>query len=84
MRSEVAVVDDDKKNKCKEQGNSRKRKNVTDKHKINTLKKHKAEQFNMSETEYYFENGFRKVYPYFFTFHTFCKGKILCENFVFM
>uniref|UniRef100_A0A6P4FJ65 Pseudouridylate synthase RPUSD2 n=3 Tax=Drosophila rhopaloa TaxID=1041015 RepID=A0A6P4FJ65_DRORH len=27
------------------------------------------------ETSYYFENGLRKVYPYFFTFTTFAKGR---------
>ncbi|VVC24117.1 Hypothetical protein CINCED_3A005436 [Cinara cedri] len=31
------------------------------------------EKFN--ETSYYFENGLRKVYPYFFTFTTFTKGR---------
>nr|XP_002128102.1 RNA pseudouridylate synthase domain-containing protein 2 isoform X2 [Ciona intestinalis] len=29
------------------------------------------------ETEYYFENGFRKVHPYYFDFNTFCKGRWL-------
>nr|CAB3265780.1 RNA pseudouridylate synthase domain-containing protein 2 [Phallusia mammillata] len=27
------------------------------------------------DSEYYFENGFRKVKPYFFDFNTFCKGR---------
>ncbi|XP_064466495.1 pseudouridylate synthase RPUSD2-like [Ornithodoros turicata] len=31
------------------------------------------DKFN--ETEYYFENGLRKVYPYNFTYTTFCKGR---------
>ncbi|XP_035212328.1 RNA pseudouridylate synthase domain-containing protein 2-like [Stegodyphus dumicola] len=29
------------------------------------------------ETEYYFENGLRKVYPYYFQYSTFCKGRWL-------
>ncbi|XP_063708142.1 pseudouridylate synthase RPUSD2-like [Culicoides brevitarsis] len=32
------------------------------------------------ETSYYFENGLRKVYPYFFTFTTFTKGRWVGEN----
>ncbi|XP_077503239.1 pseudouridylate synthase RPUSD2-like [Amblyomma americanum] len=27
------------------------------------------------ETEYYFQHGLRKVYPYYFTYTTFCKGR---------
>lgn len=27
------------------------------------------------ESEYYFENGLRKVYPYYYTYSTFCKGR---------
>lgn len=38
-----------------------------------------------SETEYYFENGLRKVYPYFYAFSTFVKGRwfkrTLCDIF---
>lgn len=32
------------------------------------------------ETSYYFENGLRKVYPYFFTFTTFTKGRWVGER----
>ncbi|KAH8350676.1 hypothetical protein KR084_000901 [Drosophila pseudotakahashii] len=32
------------------------------------------------ETSYYFENGLRKVYPYFFTFTTFAKGRWVDEK----
>ncbi|XP_026844499.1 RNA pseudouridylate synthase domain-containing protein 2-like [Drosophila persimilis] len=32
------------------------------------------------ETSYYFENGLRKVYPYFFTFTTFTKGRWVGEK----
>ncbi|CAN8024560.1 unnamed protein product, partial [Ixodes persulcatus] len=27
------------------------------------------------ETDYYFQYGLRKVYPYYFTYTTFCKGR---------
>uniref|UniRef100_A0A0P5H1X9 Pseudouridylate synthase RPUSD2 n=1 Tax=Daphnia magna TaxID=35525 RepID=A0A0P5H1X9_9CRUS len=33
-----------------------------------------------SETEYFFENGLRKVYPYYFTFTTFTKGRWVGEK----
>jgi len=36
------------------------------------------ERFN--ETTYYFENGLRKVYPYYFTFTTFTKGRWVGES----
>lgn len=39
--------------------------------------KQQADQYALDETEYYFEDGFRKVHPYFFTYHTFCKGNCL-------
>ncbi|KFM74596.1 RNA pseudouridylate synthase domain-containing protein 2, partial [Stegodyphus mimosarum] len=29
----------------------------------------------LTETEYYFKNGLRKVYPYYFQYSTFCKGR---------
>ncbi|XP_004529442.1 RNA pseudouridylate synthase domain-containing protein 2-like [Ceratitis capitata] len=32
------------------------------------------------ETSYYFENGLRKVYPYYFTFTTFTKGRWVDEK----
>ncbi|XP_054729622.1 pseudouridylate synthase RPUSD2 [Anastrepha obliqua] len=32
------------------------------------------------ETSYYFENGLRKVYPYYFTFTTFTKGRWVGEK----
>ncbi|XP_041827403.1 RNA pseudouridylate synthase domain-containing protein 2 [Melanotaenia boesemani] len=32
-------------------------------------------QEHFSETSYYFEGGLRKVYPYFFDFKTYCKGR---------
>ncbi|XP_061189562.1 pseudouridylate synthase RPUSD2-like [Saccostrea echinata] len=39
-----------------------------------------------NETEYYFENGLRKVYPYFYVFSTFVKGRwfnrTLCDIFI--
>ncbi|CAL1282567.1 unnamed protein product [Larinioides sclopetarius] len=43
----------------------------------------------LKETEYYFENYLRKVYPYYFTYTTFCKGRwvgrqlidVFCEEF---
>ncbi|XP_062606001.1 pseudouridylate synthase RPUSD2-like [Saccostrea cucullata] len=39
-----------------------------------------------NETEYYFENGLRKVYPYFYVFSTFVKGRwfnrTLCDIFM--
>ncbi|CAK8680205.1 unnamed protein product [Clavelina lepadiformis] len=38
-------------------------------------RKNAARCFNPDETEYYFENGFRKVRPYTFTYNTFCKGR---------
>uniref|UniRef100_A0A336LLV6 CSON012854 protein n=1 Tax=Culicoides sonorensis TaxID=179676 RepID=A0A336LLV6_CULSO len=34
------------------------------------------------ETSYYFENGLRKVYPYFFTFTTFAKGRWIGEKII--
>lgn len=33
-----------------------------------------------NETSYYFENGLRKVYPYYFTFTTFTKGRWIGEK----
>ncbi|XP_055370718.1 pseudouridylate synthase RPUSD2-like [Condylostylus longicornis] len=33
-----------------------------------------------NETSYYFENGLRKVYPYYFTFTTFTKGRWVGEK----
>ncbi|KAJ9581971.1 hypothetical protein L9F63_003661 [Diploptera punctata] len=33
-----------------------------------------------NETSYYFENGLRKVYPYFFTFTTYTKGRWVGEK----
>jgi len=36
------------------------------------------ERYN--ETEYFFENGLRKVYPYYFTFTTFTKGRWVGEK----
>ncbi|XP_067635153.1 pseudouridylate synthase RPUSD2-like [Eurosta solidaginis] len=33
-----------------------------------------------NETSYYFENGLRKVYPYYFTFTTFTKGRWVDEK----
>eukprot|EP00061_Rhincodon_typus_P018722 g48016.t1 len=30
---------------------------------------------HFSETQYYFENGLRKVFPYYFDFQTYCKGR---------
>ncbi|XP_065570945.1 pseudouridylate synthase RPUSD2-like isoform X2 [Artemia franciscana] len=36
------------------------------------------ERYN--ETDYYFENGLRKVYPYYFTFTTFTKGRWVNEK----
>lgn len=30
---------------------------------------------SFGEAEYYFENNLRKVYPYYFTYTTFCKGR---------
>ena len=53
---------------------SKRRKKPRSLHNQYSIMKQKAEQFNNDETKYYFENGFRKVYPYYFTFHTFCKG----------
>lgn len=32
-------------------------------------------QEHFDETSYYFENGLRKVYPYYFDFKTYCKGR---------
>ncbi|KAF6732866.1 RNA pseudouridylate synthase domain-containing protein 2 [Oryzias melastigma] len=32
-------------------------------------------QEHFSETSYYFEGGLRKVYPYYFDFKTYCKGR---------
>ncbi|XP_028849288.1 pseudouridylate synthase RPUSD2 [Denticeps clupeoides] len=32
-------------------------------------------QEHFDETSYYFENGLRKVHPYFFDFKTYCKGR---------
>lgn len=32
---------------------------------------------NLEETQYYFENGFRKVYPYFFRWNTTAKERWL-------
>ncbi|XP_070698367.1 pseudouridylate synthase RPUSD2 [Pempheris klunzingeri] len=32
-------------------------------------------QEHFDETSYYFEGGLRKVYPYFFDFKTYCKGR---------
>ncbi|XP_078262220.1 pseudouridylate synthase RPUSD2 [Rhinoraja longicauda] len=32
-------------------------------------------QQHFSETEYYFEHGLRKVFPYYFDFQTYCKGR---------
>jgi len=54
----------------------RKRKTPKSLHNQYSTMKQKAEEFNKEETDYYFDNGFRKVYPYYFTFHTFCKGAI--------
>ncbi|RWS04894.1 uncharacterized protein B4U79_04929, partial [Dinothrombium tinctorium] len=34
------------------------------------------------ESEYYFENGLRKVYPYHFGFQTFCKGRWVGRNII--
>ncbi|KAF8770685.1 RNA pseudouridylate synthase like protein [Argiope bruennichi] len=47
------------------------------------------EDSTLIETEYYFENYLRKVYPYYFTYTTFCKGRwvgrqlidVFCEEF---
>ncbi|KAF0761710.1 RNA pseudouridylate synthase domain-containing protein 2-like isoform X3 [Aphis craccivora] len=36
------------------------------------------ERYN--ETSYYIENGLRKVYPYYFTFTTFTKGRWVNQN----
>ena len=52
----------------------KKRKKPKSLHNQHSIMKQKAEEFQKNETEYYFENGFRKVFPYYFTFHTFCKG----------
>ncbi|XP_043554237.1 RNA pseudouridylate synthase domain-containing protein 2 [Chiloscyllium plagiosum] len=30
---------------------------------------------HFNETQYYFENGLRKVFPYYFDFQTYCKGR---------
>lgn len=32
-------------------------------------------QEHFNETSYYFEGGLRKVYPYYFDFKTYCKGR---------
>lgn len=32
-------------------------------------------QEHFNETSYYFESGLRKVYPYYFDFKTYCKGR---------
>ncbi|GFQ73633.1 RNA pseudouridylate synthase domain-containing protein 2 [Trichonephila clavata] len=36
----------------------------------------------LKETEYYFENYLRKVYPYYFTYTTFCKGRWVGKNLI--
>lgn len=33
------------------------------------------DQEHFAETSYYFEDGLRKVYPYYFDFKTYCKGR---------
>lgn len=38
------------------------------------IKKLKVE---LGDCKWYIENGLRKVYPYEFTYHTFCKGRWL-------
>lgn len=37
--------------------------------------KHGLDDSSLKETEYYFDNYLRKVYPYYFTYTTFCKGR---------
>ena len=39
----------------------------------------REKEARIDETDYYFENGFRKVYPYYHTFATFCKG--MCNDY---
>lgn len=36
----------------------------------------------LEETDYYFENYLRKVYPYYFTYTTFCKGRWVGKNLI--
>lgn len=35
---------------------------------------------SFNETEYYFDNGLRKVYPYYFSYNMFCKKKWIGEQ----
>lgn len=58
---------------------NQKRKRVE--HDKSFVKKMKKHVYNiedcLNETEYYFENGLRKVYPYYFAYNTYCKGRWL-------
>ena len=48
--------------------------------KLFTLLKNDKEAFRPTDTDYYFENGLRKVRPYYHTFYTFTKSKLEHEH----
>ncbi|KAM6201016.1 pseudouridylate synthase RPUSD2 [Rhynchocyon petersi] len=60
-------------------GKRKKRRGVTGERIVPTPKKRRAgvsfSDEHFAETNYYFENGLRKVQPYFFDFKTYCKGR---------
>lgn len=53
---------------------------LDDKKKAENSSNHKTigDDFIANTNRYYFENGLRKVKPYFYTFDTFAKGQLLC------
>ncbi|GAB6032271.1 hypothetical protein CHUAL_010911 [Chamberlinius hualienensis] len=49
--------------------------NITKKAKYILTREQLGIEYHYDASEYYFENGLRKIYPYFYTFTTYCKGR---------
>lgn len=71
-----AICEGSEKRKLEEDGGDQKhRKKIKQETKALKAKRPGFTEERYNETSYYVENGLRKVYPYYFTFTTFCKGR---------